>query len=142
MGIKKISSVDRKIIINVLRHWPITTSLSWEDLRKNLCIYMDLELNHIWSRQSLSSNREIYPAFVSAKKRLELSRKNRIVKNKSTEKYEEEIERLNIQLFKTNEKYDALLIRHTQLVYNTSLVDNGNHLLDDPLPDNTRAQKG
>ena len=142
MGIKNITAYDERDIINILQRWPLGRKLAWEELRKFISIKRNCNLNKIWTRQSLGNNDPIYTAFDVTKKRLIKNRMVNSTKAKSNEKYEEIIQRLQSELAETKIKYEALLLRHTQLSYNASQLENGNHLLIDPLPDNTRSQTG
>ncbi len=141
MGAKKISLKDENEIVQMLRKWPIGKLLSWEDLRG----YLEKNLKKgdlTWSRQSLSRNQNIHIAFSEAKKRLKENRHTHKVKSKSIDEYEQIIQSLKSELNELTKKYELLLLRHTQLIYNVSLIEKGNHLLNDALPDNTRNQTG
>ena len=141
MGVRKITFKDEQDIIKVLHKWPPNKVLSWENVRELLKQNTKDKTAPVWSRQSLSGNLNILIAFKESKKRL---RANQTLNNKSlnSEEYQLKIDNLNYQLIELTTKYELLLLRHTQLVYNTSLMEKGNHLLTDPLPNNTRNQKG
>lgn len=141
MGVKKISYKDENVILQILRKWPATRSLSWEDLRDYLGITLKKGTS-TWSRQSLSGNENIHVSFNEAKKRIKDNKNLRKINPKSINEYEQIIQSLKSELNELTTKHETLLLRHTQLIYNVSLIENGNHLLNDPLPDNTRNQTG
>ena len=140
MGMKRISISDENQIIKILHNWPAGRKLTWEYLRDVISKTKNCNLNKVWSRQSLGDNESIHVAFTTAKKRLLISRTTNKSKVRTNKQYENEIQELETNLDELKLKYEALLLRHTQLCYNASQLENGNHLLIDPLPDNTRSQ--
>jgi len=138
MGMKKISAASEKSIIRILRQWPRQKSLTWESLRNALAAE-GIPLEDVWSRQALSCNESIYVAYLIAK-RLPASKPGVPVATDDTEATRKVIE-LEAELQELQLKYDRLLARQTELIYNASLLEGGSHLLD-PLPDNTKSQKG
>lgn len=139
MGMKKISEEDKNDIAAVLRRWPKHDRLTWESLREAIAKIAGTPLEKVWSRQSLSDNKEIYDAFLVAKRRLKENPTVPALMNEADAA--KSISDLKSELSELQLKYDRLLLRHTQLVYNVSLVEGGSHLLD-PLPDNTKSQQG
>lgn len=139
MGMKKISEEDKNDIVAVLRRWPKHDRLTWESLREAIAKTVGASLDEVWSRQSLSDNKDIYDAFLVAKGRLKEEPAAPAVMNEADAA--QEISDLKSKLSELQLKYDRLLLRHTQLVYNVSLLEEGSHLLD-PLPDNTKSQQG
>jgi hypothetical protein len=142
MGMRKISEDDEKSIVRSLRRWPVGRRLSWDILRDSLADDNGCGLDQIWSRQSLSASESIYFAFSEAKKRVTSARRVHLVKAQSSEQYEQTISDLKAELLELQSKYDRLLVRHTQLCYNASLLEGGGNLLSGSLPDNTRSQGG
>lgn len=139
MGMKKISEEDKNDIVAVLRRWPKHDRLTWESLREAIAKPVGASLDEVWSRQSLSDNKDIYDAYLVAKRRLKEEPAAPAVMNEADAA--QEISYLKSTLSELQLKYDRLLLRHTQLVYNASLLEGGSHLLD-PLPDNTKSQQG
>lgn len=142
MGMPKISTADEIDIIKCLRRWPSNRKLTWEFLRSALAEERNISASKIWSRQSLSSSESIHIAFSTAKKRICIETKSSGGRNKSQAEYEAKISQLGSEIAELQEKYDALVLRHSRLIYNASLLEGGSRLLDDPLPDNTRSQTG
>ena len=141
MGAKKISTKDENEILQILRKWSASKLLSWEHLREHLGKTLK-KGDSTWSRQSLSRNENIHISFNEAKKRLKDSRNPHKTHPKTINEYEQNIQGLKSELTELSIKYETLLLRHTQLIYNVSLIEKGNHLLNDPLPDNTKNQTG
>ena len=141
MGAKKISIKDENEILQILRKWPGSKLLSWEDLREHLEKTLK-KGESTWSRQSLSRNENIHVSFNEAKRRLKENRNTHKTNPKSINEYEQIIQSLKSELTELNTKYETLLLRHTQLIYNVSLIEKGNYLLNDLLPDNTKNQTG
>jgi hypothetical protein len=140
MGMKKISKTDQDNLVRSLRTWDRRTPLNWEALRNQFAISYCVELNQVWSRQSLSANPEIYDAFTIAKRRfLEYPITDAFKENGAQQ---QRVSELESELAELQVRYDRLLVRHAQLSYNASLLEGGSHLLDDPLPDNTKSQRG
>lgn len=137
MGTKKISADSEKSIIRMLRQWPRQKRLTWERLRSALA--EEAPLDDVWSRQALSGNENIYAAYLVAKQ-LPASKLEMSVATDDTEASRKVIE-LEAALQELQLKYDRLVARHLALAYNASLLEGGSHLLD-PLPDNTKSQKG
>lgn len=134
MGMKKISEVDEKKIVRLIKKWPYSKSLTWEDIRKQIAVDSDSLLSEIWSRQSLSANLKISEAYRDAKNPVKPT------VNPEYEALNNKIKALESQLIDANSRYDRLLLRHAQLAYNASLLEDGSALLDTPLPDNTQSQ--
>lgn len=141
MGVKKISLKDEKEILQILRKWSSSKLLTWEDLRDHLETILKRG-ESTWSRQSLSRNQNIQISFNEAKRRIKENRNGHKTSPKSINEYEQIIQSLKSEVIESATKYETLLLRHTQLIYNVSLVEKGNHLLNDSLPDNTRNQTG
>lgn len=138
MGTKKISADSEKSIVRVLRQWPKQTRLTWESLR-NAVAKEGKPSEDVWSRQALSGNENIYAAYLVAKQ-LSISKAEVRVTAGDTEAAIKIIE-LEAELKELELKYNRLAARHAALTYNVSLLEGGSHLLD-PLPDNTKSQKG
>lgn len=138
MGMKKISAESEKSIVHVLRHWPKRERLTWENLRVAL-MAEGISPQEVWSRQALSENEGIYAAYLIAKQRHSLAAPF----SPGTGEIEAsaKIVELECALLEAELKYERLLVRHTELVYNASLLPGGSQLLD-PLPDNTKSQRG
>lgn len=141
MGAKKISIKDENEILQILRKWPGSKLLSWENLREHLEKTLKRG-DSTWSRQSLSRNENIHVSFNEAKRRLKENRNIHKANPKSINEYQQIIQSLKSELTELNTKYENLLLRHTQLIYNVSLIEKGNHFLNDLLPDNTKNQTG
>lgn len=139
MGMKKISEESKNDIVAVLRRWSKHDQLTWESLREAIAKAVGASLEEVWSRQSLSDDKDIYDAFLVAKRRLKEEPSAPAVINEADAA--QEISDLESKLSELQLKYDRLLLRHTQLVYNVSLLEGGSNLLD-PLPDNTKSQQG
>lgn len=140
MGMKKIAKADQDKIILVLQKWPNNLKLTWEGIRGKLATTANVGPEEVWSRQSLSGNYEIHAAFTSAKRRTSEGAVDRNLSEVFCE--QDRILKLESALNELQARYDVLLLRHAQLAYNASLLEGGSHLLDDPLPDNTRSQSG
>lgn len=139
MGMKKISEDSKNDIVAILRRWPKHVRLTWESLRDAIAKTTGALVEEVWSRQSLSDNKDIYDAYVVAKSRLKQEPAASAVMNEADAA--QKISDLESKLSELQVKYDRLLLRHTQLVYNVSLLEGGSPLLD-PLPDNTKSQQG
>lgn len=139
MGMKKISEESKNDIVAVLRRWPKLDRLTWESFREAIAKAVGASTEEVWSRQSLSDNKDIYGAFLVAKRRLKEEPAAPAVMNEADAV--QEISDLESKLSELQLKYDRLLLRHTQLVFNVSLLEGGSNLLD-PLPDNTKSQQG
>jgi hypothetical protein len=139
MGMKKISEESKNDIVTVLRRWPKLDRLTWESLREAIAKAVGASIEEVWSRQSLSDNKDIYDAFLVSKRRLKEEPAAPAVMNEADAV--QEISNLESKLGELQLKYDRLLLRHTQLVFNVSLLEGGSNLLD-PLPDNTKSQQG
>lgn len=135
---KKISTEDEKAIVLLLRKWPVRERLTWDALREAIAT-TSTSREKAWSRQSLSANDDIRTAFLVAKRRL--AEVPSASAGGSESELSQKIIGLESELGELKLKYDRLLVRHSQLVYNASLLDGGSHLLD-PLPDNTNSQRG
>jgi len=141
MGVKKISPKDEKEILQILRKWSSSKILTWENLREHLETNLKRG-ESTWSRQSLSKNQNIQISFDEAKRRIKENRNGLKNSPKSINDYDEIIQSMKSEIIELATKYEALLLRHTQLIYNVSLIEKGSHLLNDTLPDNTRNQTG
>lgn len=139
---RKISGSEEKEIVHALRTWPSAKKLTWESLRISLWQEQKEDTLPIWSRQSLSANDSIRISFSEAKKRVVRGRKTIHIRSEDPTHYEEKITELECALVELNIKYEKLLARHLQLCYAASLIEGGATLLQEPLPDNTRSQKG
>jgi hypothetical protein len=135
MGMKKISAVDEKTIVHLIKRWPHSKSLTWESIREQIADDSNSLLSEIWSRQSLSANSKISEAYRNAKNPVEPT------VDPEYEALNNKIKSLELQLIDANSRYDRLLLRHAQLAYNASLLEDGSALLDSPLPDNTQSQR-
>lgn len=140
MGMKKIDPDDELTIVKLLRKWPRSKRLTWNALRSAIIEHNQEDTDATWSRQSLSANESIHTAFRAAKRRAaspEVTLTHSAGNSRLTD-----INEVKLELAELQKRYDNLLLRHTQLVHNVSLLEGGTHLLDDPLPDNTRSQGG
>lgn len=139
MGMKKISGEDEKEIARILQRWPRDRRLTWESLREVIALSKNLELSTVWSRQSLSASETIYAAYATAR---QARSKGEAAPSKTASENEliEKVAKLEWDLNELQKKYDQLLLRHLQVCNNASLLDGGIHLLDIPLPDNTKSQ--
>jgi hypothetical protein len=138
MGMKKISAESEKSIVRVLRQWPKEKRPTWEGLRDAL-VAEGMPRQDVWSRQALSENEAIYAAYLIAKRGPDsaapLSAATGDIEASA------KIAELEAALREADLKYNRLLVRHTELVYNASLLPGGSQLFD-PLPDNTKSQTG
>ncbi|MGJ9420568.1 hypothetical protein ACHAC9_22850 [Massilia sp. CMS3.1] len=132
---KKISEEDEKKIVRLITKWPHSKSMTWEDIREQIAADSNSLLPDIWSRQSLSANSRISEAYRNAKSPVEPT------VNPEYEALTNKIKILELQIIDANSRYDRLLLRHTQLAYSASLLEDGLALLDTPLPDNTQSQR-
>lgn len=136
---KKISASDEQEILRAIRTWPLAKRLTWEALRILLAESQQARSQAVWSRQSLSANEKVQDAFSAFKAR---QTQSRILPGQQSEDAKDcRINALEAELNELQIRFDRLLLRHTQLAYNASLLDGGTQLLD-PLPDNTRSQTG
>lgn len=141
MGItklKKISKSDEQRIINIIRSWPLGSRLTWELLRVRVAKDFDFHIDEMWSRQALSANVRVRDAILALKQR-----KAKRTPNGTHVRTESEVSRvleLETELLELKQRYDRLLLRHTELARNASFLDGGTQLLD-PLPDNTTTQR-
>lgn len=138
MGMKKISEEDEKSVVLLLRKWQGLEQLTWESLRIAI-VASAIAPGRAWSRQSLSVNEAIRTAFLVAKQRLKLAGGGMATMSDSDAL--RQLEDLKTEHRELEIRYGALLVRHTKLAYNASLLEGGSFLLD-PLPDNTSSQKG
>lgn len=140
MGMKKISAKDQKSVVRLLREWAYADKLTWESLRERIASSLCCACEDVWSRQSLSANESIATAFKIAKTKRASNRSVRHARDEPGQAAT--ISRLESELAEITLKYEQLLLRHTRLAYNASLLEGGTKLLDDPLPDNTTSQRG
>lgn len=140
MGMKKINTEDELAIVKLLQRWPASKRLSWEVLRTAIIERDGEEVANTWSRQALSANKNVHKAFQAAKRRV--ATPETMPGKSASGPGSEEINAISSELAELQVRYDALLLRHAQLVYNVSLLEGGTHLLDAPMPDNTRSQGG
>jgi hypothetical protein len=138
MGMKKISASNEQEILRTIRTWPLAKRLTWETLRAFLA-EQQAASQGVWSRQSLSANTKVQDAFNSFKLRQTQSRTRTAPQSEDAKDCR--IGELEAELRELQIRFDRLLLRHTQLAYNASLLDGGTQLLDS-LPDNTRSQTG
>lgn len=139
MGMKKISTSNEQEILRAIRKWPHAKRLTWEALRALLAQSQEPGSQGIWSRQALSANEKVQDAFSAFK--LRQTRSSFPPGPQSEDAKDSRIEELEAELQELQARFDRLLLRHTQLAYNSSLLEGGTQLLD-PLPDNTRSQAG
>jgi hypothetical protein len=137
MGMQKIGNDAEKEIVRMLRKWPKGRRLTWEALRDTIAQLRD-GANLVWTRQALSANENIHSAYKSAKSASTQPAHQRGDDARQTERIRE----LESELTDIKRRFDLLKLRHAQLIYNASLLEGGTHLLEDPLPDNTKAQQG
>jgi hypothetical protein len=140
MGMKKIDPNDELTIVKLLRKWPQSKRLTWNALRSAIIEHTQGDTDATWSRQSLSANESIRTAFGVAKGRAASPEVTLTQSNSNSQSTD--INEVKSELAELRKRYDNLLLRHNQLVHNVSLLEGGTHLLDDPLPDNTRSQGG
>lgn len=139
-GRRKISRSDQHYAVELLNKWPAKKSLNWEDYRVALAAKLKIKPQDIWSRQALSRNEAISSAFKVCKQRAVEARNGHKQVLQSADNYVQRIQLLEVQLAALNKKHKLLLLRHTRLAYNASLLPGGTALLQDPLPNNTRSQ--
>lgn len=134
---RKMTEGDVKHIVGLLKKWK-RRPLFWSHLQNQISI--DLFAGESpWSRQSLQRNAAVNSAWESAQIRLGGDGSNEDSEHGNADSAE--IKRLQAALDDLKRRYENLLIKHRQLVYNASMLKGGTHLLLDPLPDNTPAQK-
>jgi hypothetical protein len=87
----------------------------------------------------LSASETIYAAYATARR---ARSKGEAAPSRTASENEliEKVAKLEWDLNELQKKYDRLLLRHLQVCNNASLLDGGIHLLDTPLPDNTKSQ--
>ena len=139
-GHRKISRSDQHFAVELLNKWPAKKSLNWENYRLALAIKLKINPENIWSRQALSRNEAIASAFAVCKQRGVVARSDRKKVAQSTDTYLQRIQFLEAELRAVRKKNKTLLLRHTRLAYNASLLPGGTALLQDPLPNNTRSR--
>ena len=139
-GKRKISRSDQHYAVELLNKWPAKKSLNWEDYRVALAAKLKVKPLDIWSRQALSRNEAIASAFTVCKRRAAEARSGYKHVVQSADAYIQRIQLLEVQLAALKKKHALLLLRHTRLAYNASLLPGGTALLQDPLPNNTRSQ--
>jgi hypothetical protein len=139
MGTLKISQREAREIVNILVNWPTTCRLTWEILRSKISQRRKRSAAPIWSRQSLSAHEDISLAFSSAKAKIATGN----VANSPTGSlawYSLRVKDLEHELDTMRRKMEVVQLRHTQLLYNATLLPGGAKLLIDPLPNNSRTQ--
>lgn len=134
MGMPKISKDDEVPIVLLLQGWPKARRVTWEALRTAIVEKRNGRLDKPWTRQALSSNASIRAAYSEAKQRTALPG----AKDKDNDPQDQRIRQLESDLAALQKQFDALKLRHAQLIYSASLLEGGTQLLDYPLPDNTR----
>ena len=137
MGQPKISKRHERIIVEMLRVWPLKKKVAWEAVRQEL--QRKLKVERVWSRQSLTANEAIHAAFEAAKNRPKLE--GSAVPKQSRSWYAKRVAELEGIVAGLSTKLEALRLRHIQVTYNASLTPGGTQHLFDPLPDNTRARR-
>lgn len=135
MGMRKISKDDELRILLLLRRWPKSRRVTWEALRVAIIEQSGGLLDTSWTRQALSSNDSIRAAYSEAKQRTDLPKPG--LPDKNNDPQDDRIRELESDLATLQKHFDALKLRHTQLIYSASLLEGGTQLLDYPLPDNT-----
>lgn len=135
MGMRKISKDDELRILLLLRRWPKSRRVTWEALRVAIIEQSGGLLDTSWTRQALSSNDSIRAAYSEAKQRTDLPKPG--LQDKNNDPQDDRIRELESDLATLQKHFDALKLRHTQLIYSASLLEGGTQLLDYPLPDNT-----
>jgi len=135
MGMRKISKDDELLVVLLLRGWPKSRRVTWEALRIAIIEKSGGRLDTSWTRQALSSNDNIRAAYSEVKHRGDFPKSG--VQNKNNDPQNERIRELESDLAALQKQFDALKLRHTQLIYSASLLEGGTQLLDYPLPDNT-----
>lgn len=140
MGMPKIDKRSEAFVVAILRSWPRQQRVTWEELRKKIA-QVSRGKTPEWSRQALSKNEAIYLAYAEAGNQ----QKEAITQPAQGRTLRWYAERLNIvtkELQQAKQQYELLQVRHTQLIYNASLLPGGTQLLSAPLPNNTKAQSG
>jgi len=140
LGKRKISRSDQHYAVELLNKWPAKKALNWEDYRVALAAKLKIKPQDIWSRQALSRNEAISSAFKVCKQRAVVARSGYKHVIRSADAYIQRIQLLEVQLAALKKKHALLLLRHTRLAYNASLLPGGTALLQDTLPNNTRSQ--
>ena len=135
MGMRKISKDDELLIVLLLRGWPKSRRVTWEALRIAIIEKSGGRLDTSWTRQALSSNASIRTAYSEAKQRTDLPKSG--MQDKNDDPQDDRIRELESNLAALQKQFDALKLRHIQLIYSASLLEGGTQLLDHPLPDNT-----
>jgi hypothetical protein len=134
---RRMTTADVTFVVELLHTWR-HSALTWEGVQSKISSDL-LEGRPAWSRQSLHANKAIKQAWDAANARLSaLSAKSRISCSTDPTK----AEALQSELDELQAKYEALLIRHRQVIYNASFLPGGTSLLFDPLPDNTPLPQG
>lgn len=141
MGKRRISANDLDVILEILRAWPAKKRLTWEFLVERLREHPSIGNEIAWSRQALSANKDIRAAFAVAKNKVKVSNASRRTSIANLNAAEKRLEAVSAELQELKLKYDALSLRHTELMYNMSLLEGGSKHLLLPLPDNTNSQR-
>lgn len=140
IGKRKISRSDQHYAVELLAKWPAKKAINWEGYRVALAARLKIKPQDIWSRQALSRNEVIASAFKVCKQRAVEARNGYKQVIQSADSYVQRVQLLEAQLAALKRKHELLLLRHTRLAYNASLLPGGTALLQDPLPNNTRSQ--
>lgn len=133
----RIAKSQEEQILTILRSWS-GERLTWSRLRERIEVAGITENSASWSRQALSAKPRIMAAYALAKER----GRGRTRKKPPSAKLEATVEELRMKLAELERMYEELLLRHSRLAYNASLLEGGVQLLDMPLPDNTKSQRG
>lgn len=136
---RHISAADQAIIVAIIRNWE-GRRLTWEAIRIAVAAKCTPR-GEPWTRQALSSNEAISAAYRTGIQRLSASRGSD-GKPKEVDSSTKKIQTLEADLQELRDRYERLVNRHRQLLFNASLLPGGVQLLAEPLPDNTRSQGG
>lgn len=129
----KISVRDAQIAEKLLKQWPASERLTWKAFQTRLKPKLRRSVGQVWSRQALSAHEGISDAFHDAKTR-ESELKQPSSGKRPASYYAKRVVTLERQLEQVQKQLANLQLRHTQLAYNASLLENGTRLLLDPLP--------
>jgi hypothetical protein len=139
MGMPKIDKRSETFVVAILRSWPRQQRVTWEELRKKIA-QVSRGKTPEWSRQALSKNEAIYLAYAEASSQQKAIAQP--AQGRTLRWYAERLAIVTKELQQTKQRHELLQVRHTQLIYNASLLPGGTQLLSAPLPNNTRAQSG
>ena len=121
---RHISAADQKIIVAIIRQGG---RLTWDAIKAAAATKCPPR-EKPWSRQSLSANGAIKAAYDASR--------NPPVRPMP----QRELNDQQAELQELRNRYEQLVRRHRQLLFNASLLPGGVQLLADPLPDNTSVQ--